>query len=241
MSRDEFVTVEDTQREMEALSEEPWPKLEEARESHQHTRPEPTTVPVPAEPNGKVVKWEDSNGREVEVTTGAIKQLFNCPNATDFELWSFMQLCKMQKLNPLLREVHLIKYGNNPAQIVVGKDAFTQRAEQHAAYDGFEAGIIVIPSEGDGQPIHLTGSFSDPHDVIVGGWCRVYRKDRKVPVEKRVSLKEYAQFKSDGTPNRFWREKPGTMIEKVAISQAHRDAFPSTFAALYGSEEMGLE
>lgn len=35
----------------------------------------------------------------------------------------FSELCKARGLNPFLKEAYCIKYGNQPAQIVVGKDA----------------------------------------------------------------------------------------------------------------------
>ena len=42
-----------------------------------------------------------------------------------------------------------------------------------------------------------------------------------------VAIQEYIQRKGDGTPNRFWAEKPGTMIQKVAMGQAFRLAYPT--------------
>ena len=43
-------------------------------------------------------------------------------NITDQETMMFIELCKAQKLNPFIREAYLIKFGNSPANIVVGKD-----------------------------------------------------------------------------------------------------------------------
>ena len=45
-------------------------------------------------------------------------------NVTDQEILMFMELCKVQKLNPFTREAYLIKFGSSPANIVVGKDVF---------------------------------------------------------------------------------------------------------------------
>ena len=78
----------------------------------------------------------------------------------------------------------------------------------------------------------MRSAHSAPLDTpSLGGWCTVHRKDRAIT--KRVSLSEYSTGKS------LWATKPGTMIEKVAITQAHRDAFPSIFAGTYGEEELG--
>ncbi|HBF3006568.1 TPA: recombinase RecT, partial [Clostridioides difficile] len=41
-------------------------------------------------------------------------------NVTDQEVLMFIELCKAQKLNPFIKEAYLIKFGNSPANIVVG-------------------------------------------------------------------------------------------------------------------------
>ena len=48
-------------------------------------------------------------------------------NVTDQEIMMFIGLCKYQHLNPFLREAYLIKYGNQAATIVTGKEAITKR------------------------------------------------------------------------------------------------------------------
>ena len=50
-------------------------------------------------------------------------------NITDQETMMFIELCKAQKLNPFIREAYLIKFGNSPANIVVGKDVFDKLEE----------------------------------------------------------------------------------------------------------------
>lgn len=42
----------------------------------------------------------------------------------------FINLCKYAGLNPWLKEAYCIKYGNEPATMVVGKEAFMKRAEK---------------------------------------------------------------------------------------------------------------
>ena len=44
------------------------------------------------------------------------------------EIVMFINLCKYAGLNPWLKEAYCIKYGNEPATMVVGKEAFTKRA-----------------------------------------------------------------------------------------------------------------
>ena len=80
-----------------------------------------------------------------------------------------------------------------------------------------------------------------PGETIVGGWCEVYRSDRKVPTKAIVAYEEYVQKKNNGEVNSMWSSKPGTMIRKVAQSQALREAFPNELRGLYQQEEMGVD
>lgn len=174
----------------------------------------------------------------VALTSDVVKK-FICPTATEQEIYFFLQLCKAQQLNPFLREVYLIKYGNSPATIVTGKETFTKRASRIESYSGFKAGLIVL-SEG-AEPVYREGSFYiRGTEQLAGGWAEVYRAGLSVPVRAEVSFEEYVQRKTDGTPNRFWAEKPATMIRKVAIVQALREAFPDEFGGLYSPEEMAV-
>ena len=76
------------------------------------------------------------------------------------------------------------------------------------------------------------GSFKLDTETLVGGWAEVSIKDRAVPSRAEVSLAEYDQGRS------IWLSKPATMIRKVAVVQALREAFPAQFQALYDADEM---
>lgn len=158
-------------------------------------------------------------------------------NVTDQEINYFIHLCRGQGLNPFLKEIYLIKYGDkNPATFVVSKEAFLKRAENNPQYDGNESGIIVLNEE-TGEVEERKGSFCLSHEKVVGGWAKVYRKDRKYPSEAYVSFDEYVGKKGDGTPNSNWATRPATMIKKVALVQALREAFPNDLNNLYTEEE----
>ena len=161
------------------------------------------------------------------------------PKSVTFqELAMFINLCKFQGLNPWLREAYIVKYGSNPATLIVGKEAFMKRAERHPQYNGFKAGIIVVSGE---EINYREGMFALPSEEIVGGWAEVYRKDRSVPYRAEASIAEYAGRKKDGTMNGQWQSKPATMIRKVALVQALREAFPEELGAMYIAEEQGQE
>lgn len=159
--------------------------------------------------------------------------------ATDQDVLMFIELCKAQKLNPFVRDAYLVKFGSQPAQIIVGKDVFIKRASENPNFSGMKAGIVVLDKNGDIK--EREGALKLQGEELVGGWCEVHLKDKDFPVKSVVSFEEYAQKKNDGTPNSMWSTKGATMIRKVAQSQALREAFPNELRGLYQQEEMGTE
>lgn len=151
-------------------------------------------------------------------------------NVTDQEILMFMELCKVQKLNPFTREAYLIKFGSSPANIVVGKDVFVKRAYRNPEYEGMRAGIVTVDTNGNTH--EREGSLKLPGETLIGGWCEVYIKDRKFPIKSIVSLEEYS--KSQAT----WKQMPCVMIRKCAIVTALREAFPEDLAGMYDSSEI---
>lgn len=157
---------------------------------------------------------------------------------TDQEVNYFVHLCRGQRLNPFLKEIYLIKFGTQPATFVVSKEAFLKRAEANPQYDGSESGIIVLNK--DGELIERKGGFFlKDSEQVVGGWAKVYRKDRKYPSDVQVTFEEYAGRTKDGNLNSNWANRPATMIKKVALVQALREAFPNDLSNLYTEEEQG--
>lgn len=150
--------------------------------------------------------------------------------ASPQELQTLLAIVKNRNLNPFTKEVYFIKYGNNPAQIVVSKDAFMKRADQNQNYDGFESGVIYEDEKGELKT--KKGVILPRKANLIGGWCEVYRKDRSRPVYREVELSAYNTHKN------WWQKAPGQMIEKVAIVAAVRDAFSENVGGLYTADEM---
>lgn len=147
---------------------------------------------------------------------------------TDQDLTQFISICKYNQLNPFLNEAYLVKFGTQPATMIVSKEAFFKRAEENTKYEGIQAGVIVLR---DNIQTELEGSFYLSTDTLVGGWAKVFRSDRKFPIVAKVRLEEYDKKQSN------WNEKPSTMIAKVAKVQALREAFPTQLGAMYTAEE----
>ena len=183
-----------------------------------------------------------SNGMQVELTPEVVRNYLvsgDKEKVTMQEVAMYINLCKYAGLNPWLKEAYCIKYGSEPATMVTGKEAFTKRADREPAFDGMQAGIIVTNE--DGEIIYREGAAKLPNEAIIGGWAEVFRKDRSHSTRVEVSFDEYAMKKKDGTLNQQWRTKPATMIRKVAIVQALREAFPQSFGGMQAAEELGKE
>ena len=179
-----------------------------------------------------------ADGQHMVVSFADVRN-FICPKATDAECKIFLETCKQYKLNPFTKEAYLIHYDNKnedtASTIVLGKNCYLQMAERHPAYDGFEAGVIVLTA--DGQLLNRAGSIvydGDGGETLLGGWAKVYRKDRTRASYEEVKLAEYDTGKS------LWNGKKATMIRKVALVHALREAFPSTFGALYDESEVSV-
>lgn len=177
----------------------------------------------------KPVEFE-VNGEEVKLTGETVKNYLVSGKGeiNDQELVMFINLCKYQKLNPFLKEAYLVKYGSQPAQIIVSKEAFMKRAEKHPNYEGFEAGVVV---DREGELIEIEGAIKLPKDELIGGWAKVYRSDRKKPVTAKILLDEF------GKGQATWKDMPLNMIRKSAIVNAQREAFPETLGALYTEDD----
>lgn len=193
-----------------------------------------TAALAPAAP-GKPVEIETAGGDHFSVSFEDVRH-FICAKATDAECKIFLETCRAYRLNPFTREAYLIHYDNKnddtPCTIVLGKNCYLQMAERHPAYDGFEAGVIVL---NDSDVEYREGSIVYEGEELLGGWAKVYRKDRSRPNYEEVKFSEYNTGKS------LWASKPATMIRKVALVHALREAFPSTYGLTYDESEISVE
>lgn len=189
---------------------------------------------VAVKKNSPMAVSYDVTGTHVELTLDFVKQYLvrGKRPVSDQEAIFFMHTCKMQGLNPLVNgEVYLIKFDDNPAQMVVGKGAYMRRAYENPNYLGKTDGITVVRGK---EVVQKEGCCLYPNETLIGGWCRVYylNKGNEQTAFREVALSEY----NKGQAN--WTSKPATMINKVAISQCLREAFPSEYQGIYSESEM---
>lgn len=153
--------------------------------------------------------------------------------ASEAEASVLLELARIRRLNPILRQIHFVKRPKWNADTrqyedvwsaQVGIDGFRAIAERTGLYDGQ-----------DEPAFEYEGKSSLPKVCRV----KVYRKDWTRPVVGVAHLSEYAQKKKDGTFTQMWAEKPHIMLAKCAEALALRKAFPEDFSGLYVPEEMG--
>lgn len=175
---------------------------------------------------------------KVRLTASMVRQFIAVPTKSgklpsERDCIRFIMLCRGKRANPFEGDCFMIGYDSQYGasfSMVCGIELFQKRAEQSVDYDGRESGVIVANADGVLQ--ERNGSLLVKGEILVGGWAKVYRKDRKFPEYKTVTFSTYDTGKSR------WEKDPGGMIEKVALSQALRGAYPTALGGLYTQEEM---
>jgi phage recombination protein Bet len=132
--------------------------------------------------------------------------------ATEPEFRLFMYIAQRYNLDPLVKQIWLIKYGTAAAAIFTSRDGFLSIAHRSGHFDGME-----------------TLAVRNDKEQVVGAVCRVWRNDMTHPFSVEVSRSEYDTNKGN------WSKMPETMIKKVAESQCLRRAFD--ISGLYDPSE----
>jgi phage recombination protein Bet len=151
---------------------------------------------------------------------------------TEEQAVKFVMLCKSRGLDPWEGDAYIVGYDGQHGPVfslITAHQAFLKRAEAHLQYDGMKSGVLVMRGT---EVVELEGDFFNGDDKLVGGWARVFRKDRTHPTVRKVKLGTF------DTKRSRWEADPGGMICKVAECHALRDTFPNNLAGLYTHGEM---
>lgn len=186
-----------------------------------------------------VVQWK---GEQITVSFHDVKTLI-CPYATDQETAVFLKTCQSLQLNPFAKEIYLIKYSEgDKAAMVIAIESYLKSAETNDNFTGVEAGIVLRDSGGKLDFREGALILPDETEKLVGGWARVYRKDRERPFYMAVNKAECLRYTKDGRLTRFWtKEKQPSMLRKTALKRALVEAFPSLFAGTMSTAEVAEE
>lgn len=147
---------------------------------------------------------------------------------SDGDLVNFLMLCQSNLLNPWVGDAYLIGYDTSRGpkySMIVSAQALFKRAELSPEFDGLQSGVVV--RVGDGPIEYREGDLFLKGEELLGGWAKVYRKDRKMPFYDSLLLSTFDKH------NDQWQKDPAGMIVKCAEVSALRKAFPNSCAGLY--------
>jgi len=190
-------------------------------------------------PKSQEVAIIEHRGTPLRITWQDVKTLI-CPLATNQETAIFIKTCQALQLSPFHNEIYLIKYSErDKAATVVAVGAYLKAAELNENYNGHEAGVILRDSGGKLEFREGAFVLDDELDKLVGGWARVYRKDRDRPTYMAVNKTECVRYTREGKLTQFWtREKWASMLRKTALKRALVEAFPSLFVGTLATTEV---
>lgn len=182
--------------------------------------------------------------KPITLTLGMVRSHIAVPTRSgkvpsDSELIKFMMLCQARELNPWTGDAYLVGYDSQQGpkfSLITAIQALYKRAEPNVNYDGLESGVIVMRKGADGRDemVERQGDFVMNGEILVGGWAKCYRKDRKFPCYEAIRLDTYSTGKSQ------WEKDPAGMIVKVAEAGVLRRSFPTQLGALYIEQERAI-
>lgn len=154
----------------------------------------------------------------------------------EWDAAKFIMLCQAQRLNPFAGDAWLVGYDGRDGiakfSLITAELAFLKRAETSPDYDGLESGVIIVKE--DGSILEREGDFYTDNENVQGGWCKVYRKNRRNPTYKRLAISQ--RKPPYETP--FWEgHKAVEQIIKCAEVDALRFTFPTLLGGLYAAVE----
>lgn len=185
--------------------------------------------------------------KKIDLNAHFFKQLAeNNPRLEKDDFISFIHKCVLSGADPRKDQVYLIprevgyKLPNGQwapdkkvkGTVVFAYQFFIARAHATGLLDGFE-----VESTIDEYTCPSTGK----NKKSITAKATVYRKDQRYPVTYKARFWEFAGMDRRGQLSPQWASKPYLMIEKCAIANAMRLAFPDQMSGMYTREEMSHE
>lgn len=175
--------------------------------------------------DNSIIDWECQSQLKT------IKDIY-AKKATNEEFATFINIGRATGLNPFLREIWLVKYGDSPAAIFIGRDGYRKSAQQNPNYDYHTSDAVYSNDTfkiSNGEVSHEYTVVD--RGILLGAYCAVKRKSSSKAIFVYVELKEYDKGQSN------WKTMKATMIKKVAEAQCLRMAFQEIFAGTYDESE----
>lgn len=197
-----------------------------------------TRALAPVEDTSNAIEYVPFGAKDkIKLTVNMVRDLVANPTKSgktphDADIVKFMMLCKARELNPWEGDAYLLGYDSQDGpkfSMITAYQAFLKRAEASAEYDGKEQGVVVRI----GQDVReIIGEILPPNSVLVGAWCKTFRRDRTRPEYQIINLAAYDKGQSQ------WNKDKAGMIVKCAVAKSLRHAFPNRLGQMYIAEEI---
>jgi phage recombination protein Bet len=197
-----------------------------------------STQPITVPAESKAIEFVPFGAAEsIKLSVSIVKTLVAVPTRSgkvpdDRDCIKFMMLCRARHLNPFEGDAFLLGYDTQHGpqfSLITAHQVFLKRAEASKDFDGMESGVIV--RDADDHVLEREGDFTFKDESLLGGWAKVYRKDRTKPIYRRLKLETFSSGRSR------WEKDPAGMIVKCAEADALRSSFPTHLGGLYMREE----
>lgn len=179
------------------------------------------------------------SGQPVKLTPGMVRQYLVTGKSelvTDQEIVYFMHICRARGLNPFNKDCYLVKYGQEPAAIIVSIDKLRYQARKSGDCVGWKSGVIVQKQGGE---LRYSNGLILDGEKLLGGWFEGRPKGWDEPFRLEVNLNGYIKKTRDGQTTQFWQpDKQPMMIAKVAEAQGLRRLWPEQMQGLFVQEEI---
>ncbi|MEE8607867.1 MAG: phage recombination protein Bet [Nitrospiraceae bacterium] len=177
------------------------------------------------------------NASEITLTIAVVRKFLatrtrSGKEPSDADIVKFMMLCQSRQLDPWQGDAYLIGYDSTDGPtftLITAHQALAKRSELNKDFDGLESGVIIQLDEGG--PVFREGDFTLDGEKLLGGWAKVFRKDRSKPFYQALKVGTYDTQKSR------WNKDKAGMIVKCAEAGAYRAAFPTQLGGMYTQEE----
>lgn len=152
-----------------------------------------------------------------------------------------MQVAEQLNLNPLLKQIYFVPRKTNIGTLqnpnwvekvepIAGRDSYLTLAHRTGQFAGIESYVKIEEC----PTLNAQNKWVLETDLVA--YATVYKKGFENPFIVSVRYSEYVQKTNKGDVTKFWKEKPETMLKKVAESQVLRKAFNIT--GLYDESEL---
>lgn len=199
-----------------------------------------TIVPEKDKANATIEIIPFGTTDKIRLSAAIVRQMIAQPTRTgkqpdDNQCIKFIMLCQARHLNPFEGDAFMLGYDTQSGpqfSLITAQQVFLKRAEASKGFNGMESGVIVTTAAELGTGIiEREGDLVMDDEKLIGGWAKVYRKDREKPFYRRLKLSTF------NTGRSRWEKDPAGMIVKCAEADALRTAFPTHLGGLYIEEE----